>query len=147
MNPYLNEGLPAFLAPHPGLESGFMMLQVTAAALVAENRVLASPASTGSITTSGNKEDYVSMGMTGALKLQQVVRNTRTVLAIEAITAARALDCLRPLRSSASLEEAHRRIRAHSQPYTEDRSLAPDIETVESWLAEGGLEDLARAIP
>ena len=74
VNPALNEDLPAFLAGHPGLESGFMMIQVTAAALVAENRVLANPASPGSITTSGNKEDFVSMGMTSAMKLQQVVR-------------------------------------------------------------------------
>ena len=77
VNPSLNEELPPFLANHAGLESGFMMLQVTAAALVAENRVLAHPASTGSITTSGNKEDFVSMGMTSAMKLKQVVRNTR----------------------------------------------------------------------
>ena len=146
VNPYLNEGLPAFLAPHPGLESGFMMLQVTAASLVAENRVLASPASTGSITTSGNKEDYVSMGMTAALKLGQVAVNTRSVLAIEAITAARALDCLRPLKSSVPLETAHVRIRTHSAPYTEDRSLAEEIEAVERWLADGGLEDLALAV-
>ncbi len=77
VNPALNEELPPFLTNHAGLESGFMMLQVTAAALVAENRVLAHPASTGSITTSGNKEDFVSMGMTSAMKLKQVVRNTR----------------------------------------------------------------------
>jgi histidine ammonia-lyase len=106
VNPFLNEGLPPFLAAHPGLESGLMMAQVTAAALVAENRVLAGPASTGSITTSGNKEDFVSMGMTAALKLRDVVRNTRQVLAIEAITAARALDFLRPLKTSPALEAA-----------------------------------------
>ena len=94
VNPALNEDLPPFLANHAGLESGFMMIQVTAAALVAENRVLANPASSGSITTSGNKEDFVSMGMTSALKLKQVVSNTRRVLAIELLTATRALDCL-----------------------------------------------------
>ena len=104
VNPLLNEGLPPFLAVHPGLESGLMMAQVTAAALVAENRVLAEPASTGSITTSGNKEDFVSMGMTAALKLRDVVRNTRQVLAIEALAAARALDFLRPLKTSPVLE-------------------------------------------
>jgi histidine ammonia-lyase len=84
VNPALNEELPPFLAGHPGLESGLMMAQVTAAALVAENRVLAHPASSGSITTSGNKEDFVSMGMTAALKCRSIVRNTRAVLAIEA---------------------------------------------------------------
>ena len=104
VNPFLSEGLPPFLAAHPGLESGLMMAQVTAAALVAENRVLAGPASTGSITTSGNKEDFVSMGMTAALKLRQVVWNTRQVLAIEALAAARALDFLRPLKTSPALE-------------------------------------------
>ncbi len=104
VNPFLSEGLPPFLAAHPGLESGLMMAQVTAAALVAENRVLAGPASTGSITTSGNKEDFVSMGMTAALKLREVVWNTRQVLAIEALAAARALDFLRPLKTSPALE-------------------------------------------
>src|SRR6202046_4676267 len=105
VNPSLNEELPPFLANHAGLESGFMMVQVTAAALVAENRVLAYPASTGSITTSGNKEDFVSMGMTSALKLKQVMRNTRLGVAIELLTATRALDCLRPLNSSSIIEQ------------------------------------------
>ncbi len=81
VNPALNEGLPPFLAPGAGLHSGFMMPQVTAAALVNENKVLSHPASVDSITTSGNKEDFVSMGMTSANKLQRVVANTRNVLA------------------------------------------------------------------
>src|SRR5205085_4033757 len=84
VNPALSEGLPPFLASGAGLNSGFMMPQVTAAALVSENKGLAHPASVDSITTSGNKEDYVSMGMTGAIKLKRVVANTRNVLAIEA---------------------------------------------------------------
>jgi histidine ammonia-lyase len=137
VNPALNEDLPAFLAARPGLESGLMMLQVTAAALVAENRVLACPASTGSITTSGNKEDFVSMGMTSALKLRQVVANTRTVLAIEAIAAARALDCLAPLRTGTLLEPLRARLRRISPPWTADRPLAPDIAAVSAWLADG----------
>ena len=99
VNPDLNEGLPAFLAQDAGLNSGFMMAQVTAAALVSENKVLAHPASVDSITTSGNKEDYVSMGMTAALKLQRIVENTRNVLAIEAMAAAQALDFLSPLKT------------------------------------------------
>jgi histidine ammonia-lyase len=140
VNPSLNEDLPPFLASHAGLESGLMMVQVSAAALVAENRVLAHPASTGSITTSGNKEDFVSMGMTSALKFQRVVRNTRAVLAIEALTAARALDLLAPLRSSATLEETRDRIRKVSPPLTADRALHHDIRAIERLIAEGGLD-------
>src|ERR1041385_2886766 len=98
-----------------------MMAQVTAASLVAENRVLAHPASTGSITTSGNKEDFVSMGMTSATKLQRVVRNTRAVLAIEALAATRALDLLAPLKTSPALEAVRRRIREVSPPIQGDR--------------------------
>jgi histidine ammonia-lyase len=139
VNPALNEELPPFLAGHPGLESGLMMAQVTAAALVAENRVLAHPASSGSITTSGNKEDFVSMGMTSALKLKRVVRNTRAVLAIEALAAARALDLLRPLRSSAAIEQARDHIRAVSPALEGDRVLHPDIAAIEKLIAGGGL--------
>jgi histidine ammonia-lyase len=139
VNPLLNEGLPAFLAGHPGLESGLMMAQVTAASLVAENRVLAHPASAGSITTSGNKEDFVSMGMTSALKLRQAVRNARTVLAIEALAAARALDCVAPLRTSPALEEAKRRIREAAPAHTGDRPLAPDIAKLDQLIESGSL--------
>ncbi|MDP8979257.1 MAG: histidine ammonia-lyase [Acidobacteriota bacterium] len=134
VNPALNEGLPPFLANHAGLESGFMMVQVTAAALVAENRVLSHPASTGSITTSGNKEDFVSMGMTSALKFKQIMCNTRRVLAIEMLTAARALDCLRPLRSSPSIEKIRQDLAAISPPWSADRPLSPDIEKVAAWI-------------
>ena len=139
VNPALNEELPPFLAGHPGLESGLMMAQVTAAALVAENRVLAHPASAGSITTSGNKEDFVSMGMTAALKLKQVVRNTRATLAIETLSAARALDLLRPLKSSARIERVRERIRAASPPLAGDRILSDDIAALERLVAAGGL--------
>ncbi len=141
VNPALNEDLPPFLANHAGLESGFMMLQVTAASLVAENRVLSHPASTGSITTSGNKEDFVSMGMTSALKLKQVVRNTRRVIAIEVLTAVRALDLLRPLRSSPLIEGVRERFVSISAPWTEDRSLSRDIERAADWLACESLLD------
>jgi histidine ammonia-lyase len=134
--------LPPFLASHAGLESGFMMLQVTAAALVAENQVLAHPASTGSITTSGNKEDFVSMGMTSAMKLKQVVRNTRHVLAIELLTAGRALDCLRPLRSSEVIERVRAELAKVSAPWTGDRSLAGDIERAGEWIGAGALTRL-----
>src|SRR5579872_5478158 len=136
VNPALNEDLPPFLARHAGLESGLMMAQVTAAALVAENRVLATPASPGSITTSGNKEDFVSMGMTAALKWKRVVRNTRAVLAIEASAAARALEFLQPLKTSPTLELARERIRSVCGAFDRDRPPAPDIAAIERLLED-----------
>lgn len=139
VNPALNEELPPFLAGIPGLESGLMMAQVSAASLVAENRVLAYPASTGSITTSGNKEDFVSMGMTSACKLQRVVKNSRLVMAIEALTAVRALDLLAPLKSSPLIEEARRRIRRVSPPFEGDRPYYHDIAAIENLIAGGAL--------
>ncbi len=139
VNPALNEALPPFLASHAGLESGLMMAQVTAAALVAENRVLSHPASSGSITTSGNKEDFVSMGMTSALKYKNIVRNTRAVLAIEALSASRALDLLQPLRSSAPIERVRERIRAISPALDGDRPLHRDIAAIDRLIADGGL--------
>lgn len=139
VNPALNEQLPPFLAAHAGLESGFMMVQVTAAALVAENRVLATPASPGSITTSGNKEDFVSMGMTSALKLREVVANTRMVLAMEALAAARALDYLAPLKSSPAIERVRARLR-HVVPWWEgDQVFSERIQAVGEWIEGGGL--------
>jgi histidine ammonia-lyase len=140
VNPALNEELPPFLAGHAGLESGLMMAQVTAASLVAEIRVLAHPASTGSITTSGNKEDFVSMGMTSASKLQRIVRDTRAVLAIEALAAARALDLLAPLLSSPPLEHARARIRQVSPPISADRPFYKDISALELLIAGRGLQ-------
>lgn len=140
VNPSLNEDLPAFLAESAGLESGFMIIQVTAAALVAENRVLSNPASPGSITTSGNKEDFVSMGMTSAIKLQQVVKNTRGVLAIEALSAARALDFLAPLKSSAAIEKARAGLRVACPKWEGDQVLSPRIQAVDDWMAGGGME-------
>ncbi len=134
LNPSLNEGLPAFLASSPGLESGLMMAQVTAAALVAELRVLASPASTGSIPTSGNQEDFVSMGMTAALKLDQAVTLARMVIAIELLAATRALD-LRGDVSTTVLEEARARFRARIPAWEEDCVLSIWMEEAASFLA------------
>src|SRR5437667_7813066 len=135
VNPALNEGLPPFLAPGAGLNSGFMMPQVTAAALVSENKVLAHPASVDSITTSGNKEDYVSMGMTAALKLRRVVENTRNVLAIEAMAAAQALDFLAPLRTSKRLQSAHAAIRSVSPTMDKDRVMYGDFARIADVIA------------
>ena len=117
-----------------------MMLQVSAAALVAENRVLAHPAATGSITTSGNKEDFVSMGMTSALKLKQVAQNTRYVLSMEMLAAARALDCLRPLKSSAAIEKVRAELVKFSPAWTGDRALAADIEKTAAWITSGAAD-------
>jgi histidine ammonia-lyase len=140
VNPALNEHLPPFLAGNAGLDSGLMMAQVTAASLVADSRVLAHPASTGSITTSGNKEDFVSMGMTSALKLRKVVRNARLVLAIEALAAARALDLLEPLKTSPPLERARELIRAVSPALEQDRPIYRDIAAINALIASGSLE-------
>ena len=144
VNPSLNEGLPPFLAPTAGLNSGFMMPQVTAAALVSENKILAHPASADSITTSGNKEDYVSMGMAAALKLKRVVANTRNVLAIEALAAAQALDILAPLKPSKRAQQAMAAIRRAAKMMEHDRSLAPDMARVADVIARGEIADALR---
>ena len=144
VNPALNEGLPAFLAPGAGLNSGFMMPQVTAAALVSENKVLSHPASVDSITTSGNKEDFVSMGMTAANKLLQIVTNTRNVLAIEALAAAQALDFRAPLEASKRAQVAMAAVRSVSPPITEDRIFAPDFARVSALIATGKLAEALR---
>lgn len=137
VNPTLSEGLPPFLAPGAGLNSGFMMPQVTAAALVSENKVLAHPASVDSITTSGNKEDYVSMGMAAAIKLKRVVENTTNVLAIEALAAAQAVDILEPWKPGPRAQQAISEVRAVSPMMREDRSLAPDFVKVARLISTG----------
>jgi histidine ammonia-lyase len=137
VNPALSEGLPPFLAPGAGLNSGFMLPQVTAAALVSENKVLAHPASVDSITTSGNKEDYVSMGMTAALKLQRVVENTRNVLAIEAMAVAQALDFLAPLKTSRRGQAAHTAIRSVCPTMEKDRVMYTDLVRIAELIASG----------
>jgi len=144
VNPALNEGLPAFLAPGAGLNSGFMMPQVTAAALVSENKVLAHPASVDSITTSGNKEDYVSMGMTAALKLKKIVANTRNVLAIEAMAAAQALDFLAPLKTSKRGQTAHAAIRAVCPTMDKDRAMSGDFVRLAELIQRGKLAEVLR---
>jgi histidine ammonia-lyase len=144
VNPALSEGLPPFLAPGAGLNSGFMMPQVTAAALVSENKVFAHPASVDSITTSGNKEDYVSMGMTAALKLRRVVENTRNVLAIEAMAVAQALDFLAPLKTSKRGQAAHATIRSVCTTMEKDRVMYPDFARMAELLAAGKIAEALR---
>jgi histidine ammonia-lyase len=144
VNPALSEGLPPFLAPGAGLNSGFMLPQVTAAALVSENKVLAHPASVDSITTSGNKEDFVSMGMTAALKLKRIVENTRNVLAIEAMAVAQALDFLAPLKTSKRGQSVHAAIRSVCSTMEKDRVMYGDLARIAELIASGKLAEALR---
>jgi histidine ammonia-lyase len=141
VNPLTSE-LPAFLSKSPGLESGLMLAQVTAAALASENKVLAHPASVDSIPTSGNKEDFVSMGMGAALKLQSVVAHVQTILAIELLCACQALDLLSPLKSGKLAERARVLVRQVSPGVRKDRPLDADIARVTSLVSGGALADL-----
>jgi histidine ammonia-lyase len=142
VNPALSEGLPPFLAQGAGLNSGFMMAQVTAAALVSENKVLAHPASVDSITTSGNKEDYVSMGMTAANKLRRIVENTRNVLAIEAMAVAQAIDFLAPLKTSNRGQAAHAAIRSVCPTVDKDRVMYKDFARIAELIASGKVAEV-----
>jgi histidine ammonia-lyase len=127
LNPEYGD-LPPFLADHPGLNSGFMIAQVAAAALASENKVLSHPASVDSIPTSGNKEDHVPMAMGAALKLKQVAANLERILAIEFLCAAQGLDYLRPLKAGVTVEAAYQYIRARIAHVSTDRVLSKDIE-------------------
>jgi histidine ammonia-lyase len=129
-------GLPPFLVKDAGLNSGFMMAQVTAAALASENKGLCHPASVDSIPTSADKEDHVSMGMGAALKLGTVVSNTYDVLAIELAAGAQGIDLLRPLESSPPIEALHEAVREHIPTWTEDRQMAADLNTARRFLDE-----------
>jgi histidine ammonia-lyase len=137
LNPDINEGLPAFLSPDPGLSSGFMMAQIVAAALINECQVLSHPASTGNIPTDGGKEDHVSMGMTGALKLRQIVDHAERIIAIELMCAAQGVEFRKPLRPSREIERAHAAVRAIVPHLEKDRTLAPDINALAAAVRAG----------
>jgi histidine ammonia-lyase len=122
--------LPAFLTPEPGLNSGFMIAQVTAAALTSENKALATPHSVDSISTSGNQEDYVSMGMSGARRLSRMLENLRNILAIELLCACQGIDLLEPLKTGTLATRAYDLVRAKSAKLVSDRPLAEDIAAV-----------------
>jgi histidine ammonia-lyase len=144
VNPALSTGLTPFLAPSgpkSGLHSGFMIAQVTSASLVSENKVLCHPASVDSIPSSAGKEDHVSMGSVSAKKLGDVVRNVRTCLAIELMTAAAGLDQRHPLRPSRGVEAALAKVRERVAPMTGDRPLYPDIAAVIALVATGELSN------
>lgn len=127
VNPSLSE-LPAFLTEKGGVNSGFMIVQYTAAALVSENKILAHPASVDSIPSSGNQEDHVSMGTIAARKAYEILKNTRTVIAIEMMTAAQAVEFTDPSKLAKGTKEAYRLIRAQIPRLKEDRIMYPDIE-------------------
>ena len=144
VNPSLSADLPAFLVKEGGLHSGFMMIHVTAAALVSECKANSFPASVDSIPTSAGKEDHVSMGPIAARKLARNVANLENVLAIELLAAAQALDLRRPLRSSPVLEDLHARLRARVAPWDADRYAAADVDAARSVLVEGIADLLAK---
>lgn len=143
VNPALSSGLPPFLAPHTGLDSGFMIAQVTAAALVTENKVLCHPASVDSIPSSAGREDHVSMGATSATKAARVVANARMGIAIEMLVAAQGLDVRAPLRAGAGVAAAHEALRERVPTLTGDRALAPDMRVIESMICDGAVRAAA----
>jgi histidine ammonia-lyase len=136
VNPYLSE-LPAFLTEKEGLDSGFMVAQYTAAALVSENKVFAHPASVDSIPTSANKEDHVSMGMTAALKARKIFENASYVVAIELLCSAQGLDFRKPLRAGAGAEAAYKLVRYRISHLKDDRILHHDINKAREMVLKG----------
>jgi len=140
----LTSMLPAFLTPEPGLNSGFMIAQVTAAALTSENKALAAPHSVDSISTSGNQEDYVSMGMSGARRLERMLTNLRHTIAIELLCACQGIDLLAPLQTGPLAKKAYETVRGKSPKVTEDRPLASDIEAVSALVADGKFSSILR---
>lgn len=146
-------GLPAFLTPRPGLNSGFMIAQVTAAALVSENKQQAYPASVDSIPTSANQEDHVSMATHGARRLLPMAANAGNVIGIELLAAAQGCDFHAPMRSSEPLERVRAALRARVPHLEDDRLLAPEIAVAAEMVRSGALADVtgielpASAIP
>ena len=143
VNPDLSQGLPAFLTADPGLSSGFMMVQISAASLVAESRTLAMPASIGSIPTDANQEDFVPMGMGAAYKAQRILANAQRVVAAELLCAAQGLEYLKPLRPGAGVEDLYRRLRGLTPPVAAleaDRPPGPDLERLARAVADGELD-------
>jgi histidine ammonia-lyase len=130
-------GLPPFLVEDGGVNSGFMIAQVTAAALASENKALAHPRSVDSLPTSANQEDHVSMATNAALRLGPMAGNTAAIVAIELLAAAQGLEFRRPLATSAALEQAHAQIRSVAAPWDRDRAFAPDLAAVRAQVEAG----------
>jgi len=146
MNPHLSMGLPAFLTRGAGMFSGLMLSQYTAGALICENRVLSHPAATGSIPAAADQEDFVSMGMTTAIKTRQIIENAWYVVAIEMMAAAQAFDLRYPVRPSAASQAAYEVIRQHVQKLDEDRPLHQDINTLARIAKQGRILDAAERV-
>ncbi len=147
MNPHLSMGLPAFLTKGAGMFSGLMLSQYTAGALVCENRILSHPAATGSISAAADQEDFVSMGMTTALKTQQIIDNAQAVLAIEFMAGAQAVDFRKPLKPSKGVQAAARVIRKYVDHLEEDRPLYDDINKIKEVVESGEiLEAVEKAV-
>ncbi|HEU4435332.1 MAG TPA: histidine ammonia-lyase [Pyrinomonadaceae bacterium] len=142
VNPDSNEGLPPFLTSQPGISSGFMMLQVSAVALLNEARVLAHPASIDNVPTDGGKEDHVSMGMTSATKLRSIVKLAEMTTAIELMTAAQALDYRAPLAPGRGVKQAYDIVRGLAPPLTVDRATSHDIERITDAIRRGVFDEL-----
>jgi histidine ammonia-lyase len=142
LDPTRSQGLPPFLAANPGVESGYMITQYVQAALVAENRVLSHPASVDSVPTSAGQEDHVSMGWGAGKKLLEVVRNVRSVLAIEILCGVQGIEYRRPLVAGDGTTRVAAEVRRHVPPLEGDRSLAADIETVAAMIEDGELAAL-----
>jgi histidine ammonia-lyase len=140
LNPDKSDGLPPFLAQRPGSQSGFMIAHVAAASLLNEARVLAHPASIDNITTSGGKEDHVSMGMTSALKFRAVVDLAENLFAVELLAAAEGLEHRRPLKAGTGVERAFAVLRKIAPPLTQDRPLSGDIARVAEALRRGDFD-------
>lgn len=140
VNPDLSAGLPAFLAGDPGLESGFMTAQIAAASLVADARVLATPASVQSIPTEGNQEDVVPMGMSAAWKAERILGDAARVVAIELLAGAQGLEFLKPLQPGRGVRRAYAALRGESPPLDADRPLGEDIERVAAGIRSGRFE-------
>jgi histidine ammonia-lyase len=139
VDPTLSYDLPPFLTANPGLNSGFMVAEVTTAALMSENKHLATPCSTDSTPTSANQEDHVSMAAHGARRLSPMVANLERILGVEALCAAQGIEFRAPLTTSAPLAAALARLRADVPALAEDRFLAPDLETAARLVQDGGL--------
>jgi histidine ammonia-lyase len=144
VNPHLSSGLPAFLTPDSGLNSGYMMAQVTAAALVSENKILAHPASVDSIPSSAGREDHVSMGVHAADKLARIVDNVRNAMSIELLCAAQGVDLRAPHRPGPALSAAHDALRARVPKLGTDRPVYRDLVKVRALLDDGSIVNAVR---